>query len=365
MNREQIAELILAWYIGEITEEQEQVLKQWLSENPDHQQLFKQITNRERIKSKQTLLASFDQKKAWKQIERVTQCKCRLHVYLARYVALALLLISLGAYYLSRPGETHTEKEITLLSPQNIEAILVSQDTKQETILTEKQYSVPDSHSLSVSTIDTLTITIPRGGEFHLTLNDGTEVWLNSETKIRFPSRFISKQREVTLISGEAYFKVAKHPQKPFIVYSQNTQIEVLGTEFNIQNYPNESNIVTTLIHGSIQLSNYPQALMPNQQSIFDKKTQNTIIKEVDPSIYVAWKEGRFVFKSTTLENILNQMARWYNVQFKYENEQLKTLLFSGNVPKYANGNVILEILKSTGKINFIQQEDVILVKNK
>lgn len=362
MNREKIAELILAKYIGKISEKQQQELEQWLLEDPTHQQLFEHITNRERIKNKQTLLALFNQERAWKSVYQTTHRKQKFYLRAMRYAALLLLCFGLGGYWFLRPTETTSTHKIVLDPPKDVQAILSYNNTKEETILINKQYSLQDTLPENLSTIDTLTITIPCGGEFHLTLNDGSEIWLNSETQLRFPSCFTQKQREVYLVSGEAYFKIAKDPKRPFIVHSQNTSIEVLGTEFNLQNYPNEQNIITTLVNGTVYLSTAQQTLKPGEQSIYDKITQKNIIREVDTNLYTAWQKGRFIFKSTPLEDILKQMSRWYNIQFKYEDEQLKTLPFSGNIQKYADGNIILELLKSTGQINFIQQGNVILV---
>ena len=363
MNREEITKLILDWYLGEITEEQQKTLDQWISENPKNQELFKYITDSERIKDKQMVLNLFNEEKAWEHVYNKIRRKKKLYLRLIRYAALCLLLLSVSLYWYSRPTETPQTPKIVLQSPQNIEALLSINDTLEEKILTSKQYAIKtDIHAKKV-TIDTMTLTIPRGGEFQLTLEDGTIVWLNSETQIRFPSRFDARKREVFLMYGEAYFQVAKNEKCPFVVHSENTSVEVLGTEFNLQNYPNEPNIMTTLVTGSVRFSSSDQKLVPGEQTIFNKSTQTTSIRKIDTNVYTAWKNGRFIFKSTPLENILNQMSRWYNIQFEYEDETLKTLPFSGNVEKYKDGNIILELLKSTEQIDFIQQGDIILVK--
>lgn len=196
-----------------------------------------------------------------------------------------------------------------------------------------------------------------------MTLDDGSEVWLNSESELKFPRHFNKSKRQVSLTYGEAYFNIRKNPQCPFEVNSNELSLEVLGTEFNLQNYREENNITTTLVNGAVRLSNTQQTLTPGQQALFDKTSHTSVIQEVDTRFYTSWREGRFIFKSMPLEKILQQISRWYDVDFNYETEDLKELPFSGNVRKYTDGNIILEILMSTGKVHFEQQEKVIHVQ--
>lgn len=213
-----------------------------------------------------------------------------------------------------------------------------------------------------VNKVEYNKIIVPRKGEYQLMLADGSKVYLNSESELRFPTAFPGKERRVYL-KGEGYFEVAANAEKPFIVTVGETDVRVLGTKFNLKNYQDEQSIVATLVEGTICLSNSSQPMRPGQQSIFNKSTHENIIREVDTKVYTAWKDGRFIFKSAPLESILKQLSRWYDIYFEYEDENLKNLPFSGNVRKYEDGNIILELLKSTGRINFIQNGKIIYVK--
>lgn len=213
-----------------------------------------------------------------------------------------------------------------------------------------------------VNKVEYNKIIVPRKGEYQLMLADGSKVYLNSESELRFPTAFPGKERRVYL-KGEGYFEVAANAEKPFIVTVGETDVRVLGTKFNIKNYQDEQSIVATLVEGTICLSISSLPMRPGQQSIFNKSTHENIIREVDTKLYTAWKDGRFIFKSAPLESILKQLSRWYDIYFEYEDENLKNLPFSGNVRKYEDGNIILELLKSTGRINFIQNGKIIYVK--
>ena len=210
---------------------------------------------------------------------------------------------------------------------------------------------------------EVLQIYVPKGGEFELVLDDGTHVWMNSETELIFPRTFTGNERRVELVSGEAYFDVSKDKARPFIVHNKNLDLTVLGTRFNIQSYADEQEIVTTLVEGAVRLSSNKAVLRPGEQAVYDKTTGTTQIETVDTELFTAWRHGRLVFKSARLESVLKQLSRWYDVTFVYEEEEVKDWVFSGNMKKYENGNVILGILKATGKVNFVQQDSVIYVK--
>lgn len=365
-SKRTIAELIFHFYIGAISSAQQQDLDNWLKESPQNQKLFQYIIDSKRIYDKQNLLALFDQNKAWQKVQSKTTHKYRIRfLHIAQLAAIAILSIGLGFYLTSHaPTTPHHKTPLSLSVPLQAKAILSYENQKTIT-LTEKQFSVHNNQIIHESLPDDeiITLTIPRGGEFLLTLDDGSEVWLNSESELKFPRHFNKTKREVSLTYGEAYFNVRKNPQCPFQVISNEISLEVLGTEFNLQNYQKENNIITTLINGSVRLSNTEQTLIPGQQAQFDKTTHTSIIQEVDTRLYTSWREGRFIFKSMSLDKILRQISRWYDVEFKYETEELKHLPFSGNIRKYDNGNTILEILMETRKIRFEQKGDFIYVQ--
>ncbi|MBV4357287.1 FecR family protein [Pinibacter aurantiacus] len=202
------------------------------------------------------------------------------------------------------------------------------------------------------------TISIPRGGQWKLTLNDGSTVWLNSATKLHFPTNFNGNKREVFL-EGEGYFEVAKDIHHPFIVHSGNQTLEVLGTSFNINAYSDEGQIQTTLLEGAVKI-NGSALLKPGQQSLFDGK--DTRVANGDIEEAVAWKNGNFIFNNTDLGSIMLQISRWYDVDIKFQKDELKKITFSGFIARSASISTILRRLSLTKEVNFKTEGQTILV---
>ncbi|MFI1772024.1 FecR family protein [Thalassobellus citreus] len=204
-------------------------------------------------------------------------------------------------------------------------------------------------------------LTIPRGGQFHVKLSDGTEVWLNSESQLKYPVAFIDgATREVELIYGEAYFDVSPstdHKGSKFKVLNQNQEIEVLGTEFNIKAYKGED-IYTTLVEGKVSVStaSFKHNLKPNQQSKLSLKNKDITISAIDAYSETSWKKGLFSFKSKSLKEIMKVMSRWYDVDVIFTNRQLENVKFNGVLSKNDDIEEILETIKNT---NFIQAYEI------
>ena len=365
-DREHIAHLIFLAYTGQATPEQQEDLSRWLEQKRHNLELYHTIVDNNRIQSEQEAFALFNQQEAWAKISRKTYRKQRtLYTRIARYVATLILLICASVYFLNteQPEEKITTAAL-YLEPMSPKAILRNEQDMQMSLPGER-YSVKDSIKLTeqLEASEVLQIYVPKGGEFELVLDDGTHVWMNSETELIFPRTFTGNERRVELVSGEAYFDVSKDKARPFIVHNKNLDLTVLGTRFNIQSYADEQEIVTTLVEGAVRLSSNKAVLRPGEQAVYDKTTGTTQIETVDTELFTAWRHGRLVFKSARLESVLKQLSRWYDVTFVYEEEEVKDWVFSGNMKKYENGNVILGILKATGKVNFVQQDSVIYVK--
>lgn len=211
-------------------------------------------------------------------------------------------------------------------------------------------------------------LSIPRGGQFTITLSDGTKVWLNSETKLKFPVNFIEgKTRNVELVYGEAYFDVSpstNHHGAGFTVHQKEQEIHVLGTEFNIKAYKDDSNISTTLVEGNVemQFANAKQNLIPNQQARFDLKTNKVKIATVDVYNDISWKDGVFSFDDKSLEEIMKVLSRWYDIDVVFEKESFKQQKFNGVLFKDRNIDEILTSIKNTGIINKYEIKNKILI---
>jgi transmembrane sensor len=227
-----------------------------------------------------------------------------------------------------------------------------------------------------------LTATTPRGGTYIVTLPDGTKVWLNADSKLEFPSKFGKNEQRIVRLSGEGYFEVAKvfvkssnplslkgslpggenrNQRVPFIVISKGQEVEVLGTHFNISAYGDEVAVKTTLLEGSVKI-NKSILLKPGQQSI---SANNDIkIEEVDVNDAVDWKNGEFVFDKEPLEQILQKLARWYDVDITDLRKQKNNITFTGKMSRYDNISKVLSKLALTDEVNFkIEGRKVIVSK--
>ena len=206
------------------------------------------------------------------------------------------------------------------------------------------------------------TLSVPRGGEFHLILSDGTKVWLNSESTLRYPIHF-STIREVSL-TGEGYFEVAKD-KAPFIVtIRDNKKVEVLGTKFNISAYT-DNPIYTTLVEGKVKVSQEKSffILSPNQQAMFlDNDSFN--IMEVDAELYTSWTNGLYKFHSTRLSDIINQLSRWYDVDIQFKDKQLMDRRFTGAISRNNELGYAIYLIEKISNVKFITENDTIYIIN-
>lgn len=218
-------------------------------------------------------------------------------------------------------------------------------------------YTIADQQSAG-SGSEFNTIETPRGGQYQINLPDGSRVWLNAETKLKFPVTFAHKtQRKVELI-GEAYFEVAKVKEKgvrmPFIVGSKGQQVEVLGTHFNVNAYGDDEYTKTTLLEGSVRVSRLvnPQSarLIPGQQASLSSRTLN--LKNVDTEQAVAWKNGQFMFSNESLPEVMKEVSRWYDVEIVY-NGDFSAVVIGGSVSKFTNISEVLDILGLAGEVDF------------
>jgi len=196
------------------------------------------------------------------------------------------------------------------------------------------------------------TITTPKGGQYQVILPDGSKVWLNALSSLKFPTQFTGNERRVE-ITGEAYFEVAKNAQMPFIVKTEREEVKVLGTHFDVMDYKSEGVLKTTLLEGSILLTTAKSAhvLKPGNQAMMDDLNDLRIIQDVDVDQVVAWKDGFFQFKDTDIKEIMSQAERWYDVDVSYLGN-IPTKQFTGKISRNVNLSEMLGMFKYAG-INF------------
>lgn len=192
------------------------------------------------------------------------------------------------------------------------------------------------------------TLTTPRGGQYKLVLSDGTGVWLNAASSITFPTAFTGRERNVQ-VTGEVYFEVAKNSLMPFRVQAKEMEVTVLGTQFDISVYEDESTCNTTLLEGAVKISTGDKQglLQPGQQAQLNEKGHFKIVPAVDTDAVMAWKNGYFSFHHTDLKTVMRQLARWYDVSIEYRGD-VPDMKFGGNIPRSANASQVLHMLEES-----------------
>jgi ferric-dicitrate binding protein FerR (iron transport regulator) len=207
------------------------------------------------------------------------------------------------------------------------------------------------------------TITTPRGGEYQITLADGSRVWLNAASSIRFPTVFIGTNREVE-ITGEAYFEVAHNERLPFIVHTGRSAIEVLGTSFNVNAYEDENVLSTSLVEGSVKIripnQAEPQLLKPGQQARLNRSGKLNLVNDANMEEVLAWKNGLFIFNSSDLRSIMRQISRWYDVDIMYKGDV--DMRFTGQITRNDNVSKVFEKLELTEELRFRVDNGKIIV---
>ena len=372
-KRLDIARLIAEELTGTIDERDRAVLTRWLDEDERHRKEYTNIleslkTGNEVCKDQERGRQIMESR--WRTVKSHTIRKTVRWITWSKYAAVILLFVSMGIFWFVNEEEQEVENvAVTKIEHGSMKAQLVLANGRRVDLVPETNLQLEEEGGTRILTLDNMvkysgmdslvgqstevkynTLIVPRGGEFSLELADGTRVWLNTESKLRYPVAFTGDERRVEM-EGEVYFEVAKNREKPFVVTVNGVDIRVLGTSFNVSAY--QEDVVTTLVTGKVQLKKGDEqvVLLPNQQAIWsDDKFK---VKQVDARNYVLWKEGIFYFEDVDLEMILDDMARWYNVNIFYVNPTLKKMKFSVEIKRYEDINEILRRIEQTKRVKF------------
>jgi ferric-dicitrate binding protein FerR (iron transport regulator) len=268
------------------------------------------------------------------------------------------------AVVVNKTIETGTDKAILTREDGSVVTLEKDKMYEKDNLVSNGKELVCNNSNKAKSGLAYNYLTIPRGGQFQVKLADGTKVWLNSESKLKFPVAFAEgRLREVELIYGEAFFDVSpstEHKGAKFKVLNKDQEVEVLGTEFNIKAYKDEDKIYTTLVEGKVTVSDFKtkKFIVPNQQSIINLKNGNITINPIDAYNEILWTKGIFSFKGKTLKEIMTVMSRWYDVEVVFKNTELEKVKFNGVLSKNDNIKEILTIIKKTNFINEYEIKD-------
>ena len=252
-------------------------------------------------------------------------------------------------------------KEVVLEQGQNLNILL----NERVRVATSNRGIVYEEHGKGVVTEEYNKLTTPIGGEYSLVLSDGTKVFLNADSELKYPVEFSDGKRIVDL-KGEAYFEVHKDSLRPFIVRMNGAEVTVLGTSFNVNTYGDDGQIYTTLVNGSVRVSSMKnkqeEILKPGMQSVMNVQSGLLTVRKVDVEPYVAWREGRFVFRAMTLDLIMRQLQRWYDFEVFYQNSELKDYEFRGVIKRDMDLDKVLSVIKATTNVDFEVKGKVITI---
>lgn len=373
-----IAGLIAKEIVGGLSSKEKEDLVAWLDEKESNRQLFNEIKSSGKFKE-WARFQQTEQQPAWEKIYSAIQTQKKRSVIqnVIRIAASILLPLLIGGgvyFFVSRQIQDQmvSTEQVAEITPGTTKAILVLDDgrsvmldtpdkteirEKDGTVIRKAERKLDYSSQKESSEADRQlfnTIRIPRGAEYDLVLSDSTRVFLNAMSEFRYPVQFTGEVREVEL-KGEAYFEVSRSGS-PFIVNTGQVNVEVLGTEFNVNAYNDTEKIITTLVNGKVKVAatgkpEEGRLLQPREQAVFNLPDGNIDVEKVDVSLFTSWKDGEFIFYDTRLEDIMVTLTRWYSADVFYMNPSVKDLCFSGTIDKYGDIGHILDIIKATNKV--------------
>lgn len=385
-----LAHIISTSLKGNASQEEQRILDQWLSASPKNTEIYESFKNGKLLEQKIVDSMEVNWESDYEKFMSVQKHsrKKRTWRHVVRYAAIfALPIMALGIWLQHEKEPTPVLSIAEMIKPGEHKAILITAGGQRITLSdstlapiqeqngmlvsvknSKVSYILPDDSLMSPTKAIFNTLQIPRGGEYFLTLADGTEVWLNAETEIRYPVQFSGNKR-VVYLDGEAYFTVKPNKDKPFEVISTHASVTVLGTQFNLRAYPDESVVSTTLVHGSVimQSEKYKQQvkLVPGEQGTLEKTTSNLSKQEVNTYLYTAWKDGRFAFRNARLEDLFNILSRWYDLNVFYLNPEVKDIRFTGDLNKTDDFTSILKIIEQNERVIFTVNKRTVSIQLK
>lgn len=370
--------LILKKLNNSLSKEEKKVFDAWFAESELHRNYFERV-KRGYLKSPESVSVE----EGWSKLSSKLTKERKRRSYLKYVAAAAILLVTSLPFLLEKsqtelPVQQITEKEIevgtdkaTLTLEDGTEVALEKGDSFNHKNVSSNGEQLVYKHKAEDSKTELVynTLTIPRGGQFYVVLADSTRVWLNSDSKLRYPVNFADDQpRKVELVYGEAYFEVSPsrlHNGTHFMVETQGQEVDVLGTAFNIKAYREDLVVSTALVHGRVAInqSGNTEELAPGYQSVFDPLAGTVHIAKADVNSIVAWKDGLFNFKDMPLGEILVTISRWYNAELQIKNQEKAAIEFNGMFNRNQELEKILTIIENTNEVKLTTEGNTIIVE--
>ena len=381
-----IAAIVAKMLTGELSSQEKDILNNWIKADADNIKLFDRLTDKaylaDQLKTWNDDADEIGWEKLQARIRPQQQSNIRRLSHRAlKYAAVLfpfVLFCALGWYFYSK-NNTVSKQSAQLVKvdilPGSNKARLILSNGKQIELGGPGERSIKEEGGTSIRltgnqlayerqamgdnnlTANTFnTVVTPRGGEYQVTLPDGTKVWMNAASSLRYPTKFTGSDRKVYL-SGEAYFEVTKDAAHPFIVNARKMDIQVLGTKFNVKAYADEDYDKTTLTEGHVRLTAITGGnkadLYPGFQSTIGYSDNHIQIDRANTEEALAWKNGMFIFDSEPLESIMRKISRWYNIDVDFSNPALKQYHFTGRIKRQENVQHMLNMITETARVKF------------
>lgn len=377
-----VSKLIFKDIIGSTSEKEKQELEVWRSEKETHEKLYHRLNEKDFATDYRKQCSVNPVSPMHDMQKRIAQEQRAKRIHALRVVSSVAAVITLGIFAIINLNTPTSINSHEAIKPGKTQAILTLGNGERIALDTTKMqiregdvlvsqlknqvfsYAIDSSRGQNLQNVYN-QIDVPRGGEFDIELQDGTRVWLNSESTLRYPVHFSGADRTV-ILDGEAYFEVQTDKTRPFIVISGRQTLQVLGTKFNISAYSGISNIYTTLVEGKVQVTDKnqgtPVILSPGEQVVMSCSNGEMYKRTVDADKIISWRSGWFVFENQTLDQIMQQLARWYDFIYFYQNKDVADIVLTARFERFDNVENILILLEETGHLKFERKDKTITV---
>ncbi len=384
-----IARLITEEINGSLTKEDQKLLEIWSKESPENLRIYKKIKEKTWYANQLVQTKKYNNKEGWKKIEpQITDQPNRKQIFISisKIAATVIILLAVAFLIKNQLSRNTAEKKVAqvLIAPGGKSAKLIMDNGTVVPLSSGSEFSLKEgdgttinkqegvvryikNSSLSDREIFNTLITVT-GEEYTLMLSDGTKVTLNAESQIKFPVVFIKNKRTVE-VKGEAYFEVSHDARHPFVVKTNKSVIQVLGTSFNIKAYNDEPVEVATLVEGNINIRNKEQAapaviLNPGEQALVTGHESKIKVEQVNTTYFTTWKDGNFVFKNERLEDIVRTLKRWYHFDVEFKDENAKNICLGARINRYSEADPIFEIMNNTLLVKITRENNKIIIES-
>lgn len=390
-----LAKAISSMLAGKATTGQRRDIEDWKQESEENLHLLDKLTNDEYLKKDRESLGRFDKEEAWRKIcekqgvaVELPERKEMRRISPVWSCVAAVMILALGTGMWLWLGERESGTQVAEVKqesqenrePKGVRLKLQSGQVvdfgkdngevqiEEEGVVANKTGSLLAYTGVGKEEEKEIVyneIEVPRGAEFQLKLSDGTLLYLNSVSKVRYPVTFPKGERRIEL-EGEAFLEVTRDSSRPFIVETKYMNVQVLGTKFNVSAYGDDLTVMTTLVEGAVRVSSEENGveavLKPSEQLVFEKEGKTAVVRKVDVKHYTAWRDGQFQFEDVSLEELMKVVMRWYGMEVVYADPEVKEFRFGCNVSRMSPVETLIKVFEEHGKIQIERKDNVLIV---